>query len=138
MNESLHKRNKPKRHFQIVLILLSLFIFSSVLFAHSWMAPKEAAQKKNPIPMNPASIQNGKGIFLQSCAYCHGEKAGGRDSQTAGLKKDTPDLVQRLIDHTDGDFHWKIKNGRGEMPAFNEELSDDDIWDVINFIKSLE
>ena len=40
--------------------------------------------------------------------------------------------------HTDGDFFWKIQNGKGEMPSFKEDLSGNDIWNVINYIKSSE
>jgi mono/diheme cytochrome c family protein len=46
-------------------------------------------------------------------------------------------LVMRLRNHSEGDFFWKISNGRGLMPGFEDQLRETQIWDVINFIKSL-
>ena len=40
--------------------------------------------------------------------------------------------------HPDGDFAWKVANGRGAMPAWKEILSERDIWHVVNYIQSLE
>ena len=53
-------------------------------------------------------------------------------------KKLTPkpaDLVERAAHHSDGDFVWKITNGRGAMPAFKDQLSENDVWDLTNFLK---
>jgi mono/diheme cytochrome c family protein len=131
-------KNKLKKIPLVLVMVFLIFICSKILFAHSWMAPKEEAQKQNPISFNKASISNGKKIFREDCAHCHGENAKGRPSKSTGLKKDTSNLIQRLKNHTEGDFHWKIKNGKGEMPSFNEDLSVKEIWDVINFIKNLD
>ncbi len=40
--------------------------------------------------------------------------------------------------HPDGDFAWKITNGRGPMPGWKGTLTDEQIWNVVNFIQSLE
>jgi mono/diheme cytochrome c family protein len=37
--------------------------------------------------------------------------------------------------HVDGDFAWKIRNGRDEMPAWGEELDDAEIWNLVSFIQ---
>jgi len=39
--------------------------------------------------------------------------------------------------HPDGDFAWKIANGRGPMPAWKQSLKPNQIWDAVNFIQSL-
>ena len=46
-------------------------------------------------------------------------------------------LVKRLINHTEGDFFWKIQNGKGKMPSFKEDLLEKQIWNIVNFIKGL-
>lgn len=48
---------------------------------------------------------------------------------------ETPNLKQRLKTHSDGDFFWKINEGRGQMPSFKDELSDEEKWYIINYIK---
>ena len=111
---------------------------SNSLLAHRWMAPKEAAQKQNPISLNQVSISGGKEIYSKNCANCHGDKATGLSSESTRLQKDTPNLIQGLKNHTDGDFLWKIQNGKVEMPSFIKDLSENDIWNIINYIKSLD
>jgi mono/diheme cytochrome c family protein len=39
--------------------------------------------------------------------------------------------------HPVGDLAWKIENGRGVMPAWKGILSESQIWDLVNYIKSL-
>lgn len=121
----------------IVFILLSLSMVSP-LAAHEWMAPKKAANQQNPVSATVESVQQGEELFIINCAYCHGEKASGMSADEAGLKTSSPNLVKRLSNHTDGDFFWKIQHGRGEMPPFKDDLQDADIWNIINFIKSIK
>ena len=105
------------------------------VMAHSWMAPKEAAEVKNPIVLDAESARKGKDAYLDLCAACHGENLEGLKAEEAGLDIDTPNLKQRLKTHTDGDFFWKINEGRGEMPSFKDELSDDEKWQIIYYIR---
>lgn len=111
------------------------FVTTEVI-AHEWMAPKTAAKQANPVPYEQDSIGRGKEVYLDNCVACHGDRAQGMNAEEAGLKKDAPNLKKRLSTHTDGDFYWKIQEGRGEMPSFKEELSPKEIWEVIHFIKS--
>ena len=105
--------------------------------AHSWMAPQQYAKQQNPQAADEESVHFGKALFTEHCAFCHGKEAEGLDHQSTGLQKDTPNLPKRLATHSDGDFHWKIKNGKGNMSSFVERLGDDDIWNIINYIKTL-
>ena len=105
------------------------------VMAHSWMAPKEAAEIKNPIVLDVESARKGKEAYLDFCAACHGDNLEGLKAEEAGLDIDTPNLKQRLKTHTDGDFFWKINEGRGEMPSFKDELSDDEKWQIIYYIR---
>ena len=77
--------------------------------------------------------------FVQTvmCSDCHGENAEGLKSKDTGLKKNTGNLKKLLKDHSDGDFFWKIQNGKGEMPSFVNDLKEIQIWHIINHIKSL-
>ncbi len=55
----------------------------------------------------------------------------------SGLRQKPPDLGKMAYHHPDGDLAWKIAEGRGAMPGWRETLSDEDIWDLVNFIRSL-
>lgn len=103
--------------------------------AHGWMAPKEEAARPNPVGMDRGAIARGEATYIEHCAVCHGERVEGLSAAETGLSSDTPDLGKRLLSHTDGDFFWKITNGRGEMPSFQDDLSATQIWEVIHFIR---
>lgn len=121
----------------VLLIFISLVLNGNFSFAHGWKAPLDASGVKNPISFTEMSQQNGKEIFLDNCSSCHGYDTKGLSKEKTGLRMDTPNLIKRLKNHTEGDFFWKIQTGRGQMPSFKEDLSDTEIWDTINFIRGL-
>ncbi len=120
------------------IISVIILCFGQQSFAHSWMAPKNETEKKNPIPASSKSIKTGQILFKDLCSSCHGLNAKGLKKDATDLTKNTPNLTTRLKSHSDGDFHWKILNGKGEMPSFKEDLTKKEIWDIINHIKTLE
>lgn len=40
--------------------------------------------------------------------------------------------------HSDGDFAWKIKTGKDEMPAWEDDLEEKEIWSLVNYIQSFK
>ena len=88
----------------------------NITLAHESMASADEGKRPNPIAAERKSIEQGGRIYLDSCAACHGDKIEGMRAAETGLKMDSPELKRRLLTHTDGDFFWKIKNGRGDLP----------------------
>lgn len=120
----------------IMYLFISVFLVGTAVMAHEWMAPAEEGTRANPIIMEKTSVERGRNIYISDCAACHGENSEGMVPEKTGLQMATPNLKKRLVTHTDGDFFWKIQNGRGEMPSFQDVLSDQEIWDVINYLRS--
>ena len=102
-----------------------------------WMAPADAAAKKNPIPADADSIMRGKALFQTNCAVCHGACGQGDGPAGAALNPKPANLREMAGEHSDGDFAWKIANGRGPMPAWKGVLQENQIWYLVNFIRSL-
>lgn len=102
-----------------------------------WMAPPADAAKPNPVASNPASIDRGKKTYFQNCASCHGAKAMGDGPAAATLNPKPTNLRAMSGGHADGDFAWKIANGRGVMPAWKGVLKENEIWELVNYIQSL-
>jgi mono/diheme cytochrome c family protein len=102
-----------------------------------WMAPEEFATRPNPVKADNASLARGKKLFAANCVSCHGAGAHGDGPAGAALDPRPADLTAMAGQHPDGDFAWKITNGRGPMPAWNAQLSDKNIWDLVNFIQGL-
>ena len=100
----------------------------------------KAAFTLNPIPRSPESIARGKNIFERNCAVCHGPGGRGDGVAAASLPARPKDL-SRLAPppiFPDGVIAYRIANGKNLlMPAWNAMLSNNDVWDLINFIRSL-
>lgn len=70
--------------------------------------------------------------------HSHGVKALGDGVTAATLDPKPTNLKAMSGRHTDGDFTWKIANGRGAMPSWNKTLNENQIWDLVNFIQNLK
>ena len=92
------------------------------------------------VPYNAISVANGMLLYGESCAVCHGI-AGYGDGPAAGdLKPKPADLTARhAASHTVGDLYWWLSHGIKEtaMPGFKESFSEDERWDLINFLRAL-
>lgn len=106
------------------------------LEAH-WSAPTVAAGRQNPIPSTTVSIYRGKNLFQANCVSCHGTSARGDGPLAKALTPKPADLVAMAPTHPDGGLAWKIAEGRGAMPGWKQSLSEKEIWNVVNFLKSL-
>lgn len=102
-----------------------------------WMAPAEAAKQRNPVAAKRASIDRGRKLFQANCVTCHGTQGKGDGPAAAALNPKPADLSVMAGQHTDGDFAWKIANGRGAMPPWKQTLKPNQIWDLVNFIQSM-
>jgi mono/diheme cytochrome c family protein len=122
------------------LLGLSLIAIVALVFAHEktgWIAPEEAKKMKNPIKAIKASIQKGKEIYEKKCALCHGIKGDGKGPNSAGLDpKPTNFRDSHGEKMTDGEHFWKITTGRGGMPSFAKDLTEEERWHVINYVNT--
>ena len=101
----------------------------------------------NPVAPTAASLAAGKRYFDGNCAACHGDRAEGavRAGRALSIIDDSarqpPDLTDDRWDHgpSDGDIFTVIKRGLPPtmMPGFEGGISDTDIWNVVNYLRSL-
>lgn len=98
-----------------------------------------AAVTRNPIPRSSQSIDRGRALFHHDCEVCHGAGGRGDGPAAASLPKRPEDLTEIAPPpyFPDGVVAYRIANGGEVMPAWKGALSADDIWDLINFIRSL-
>ena len=102
-----------------------------------WKAAPEADGYKNPNKPTPASIAAGKKVYDKFCVLCHGTEGNGDgpSAKTMLISPATFRAKEPMRSQSDGALAWKILNGRGPMPSWAPVLSEDDIWNVINFIR---
>ena len=82
-------------------------------------------------------LERGAGVFQRSCASCHGV---GREQKVAlGFKVAPPDLADATLQKrlTDADFRKVIREGRGQMPPFGKMLDDEEVNDLLAYLRSL-
>lgn len=101
----------------------------------------EAAKQKNPVPADAASIAAGKQVYEKNCANCHGKTGAGDGMMGAELNPKPSDLTDADWKHgsTDGEIFTVVKDGvKGTgMKAFNSKLTARQIWDAVNYVRSL-
>jgi mono/diheme cytochrome c family protein len=104
-----------------------------------WTAPAEYKTKKNPIANDEASNKAGMALYNKNCASCHG-KTGLGDGVKARMLKDFPGDFSGAAfqNQTDGEHFYKTKSGKGEMPKYEGKLTDDDIWNIVNYMRTLK
>lgn len=94
----------------------------------------------NPIKSSSDSQGRGKQTFETNCATCHGLSGNGQGPAAHGITTFPRQLWTwyNTDSSTDSYLYWFITNGRNEMPPWGLVLSEDERWDVINYIKTLK
>ena len=111
-------------------------------------APANAATLANPVASTPASIAAGRKAYDANCASCHGDKAQGATKAGIAISiieesggRQAPDLTDDQWDHggSDGQVYSVIKRGVPPtmMAGWDGRLTDDEIWHIVNYIRSL-
>jgi mono/diheme cytochrome c family protein len=128
-------------------LVLTLLLFAAVLAPAQTTRPASKtayqpvpvadARQPNPVKPTPESIESGKKIYGYECASCHGALGDGKTEVAKDMK--LPDLSDPAYqkDRTDGEMFYVIKTGRGDMPHEGDRVKPEQIWDMVNYIRSL-
>lgn len=111
------------------------------LFLHQG-PPAEYRGAVNPLTPDPATLAEGRALFSDNCARCHGA-AGMGDGDGARSLDPSPALLAYLIQMpmlVDEYLLWSIADGGRDfgtgMPAFRRLLSRDQIWKIVLFMRA--
>jgi len=91
-----------------------------------------AATFANPFAQDRAAAGEGRRLFNRfNCSGCHGDHAGG------GMGPSLRDL-DWLYGNSDEQIFDSIERGRAHgMPAWGRKLSQDQIWRLVTYLKTL-
>ncbi len=122
MDTSHLKNNRPW------LLIASLFIALTLLSAC-------AEAEKFPVELTDSRVEAGRIVYSQNCASCHGPVDGPAAIDPAPVHGDaghTWHHPDRLL------YQWILDRPplATVMPAFRDVLSDDEVLDVLAYIKS--
>jgi mono/diheme cytochrome c family protein len=105
-----------------------------------WTLPPDAGKEQNPIAESPEIVQKGERVYRSRCQRCHGRegKGNGPDADPDKPAGNLTDRVRAAF-NPDGVVFYKVWNGRQspKMPAFKTEMSKDEVWTVIHYMKTL-
>jgi mono/diheme cytochrome c family protein len=104
-----------------------------------WDVPANYKTMKNPVAQGDESNKAGLALYTKYCASCHG-KTGLGDGVKARMLKDFPGDFSGAFyqDQTDGEHFYKTKFGRNDMPKYEGKLSDDNIWKMVNYMRTFK
>jgi mono/diheme cytochrome c family protein len=129
------------KNFKFLLTCALVVVFSISLAAQPkpWVAPANFKSMKNPIAMSDASTKAGQALFVRTCAACHGKTGLGDGPKSKSLKTAPTNFsTAEFQNQTDGEHFYKTKTGRGDMPKYEGKMSDDDIWNVVNYMRTFK
>jgi mono/diheme cytochrome c family protein len=132
-----------------LVIFALLFFLACILGAQQTQPPAEKppeykitaqdAHRQNPVKPTPESLAKGKKTYEIDCAMCHGENGDGKGDLAADIKNiadfTAPDTLKNL---TDGELFYIIRKGKGDMPPEGDRAKNDDVWNLVNYIRSLK
>ena len=101
---------------------------------------KRSDRFKNPVAANDSAATGaGQKIYDDNCAGCHGSAKGPSTWGAKGLYPRAPQFFQEGSDVDPKEAYAAIRDGvrYSGMGAWRDQMKDDDMWKVANFVARL-
>lgn len=117
-----------------------LMAFATKVYNDPWPVPEKYQKMANPVKSDAGSIAEGKALYNQHCSSCHGKKGKGDGPKAAQLDTECGDFTSADFQkQSDGSLFYKTMEGRKDMPSFKKKISsENDVWAVVNYLRSLK
>ena len=88
-----------------------------------------------PSVCTPLIAEDAAGLYKSKCAACHGaDGSGTATGKKLGTHEFTSPDVQGM---SDDDLSKAIAEGKGKMPAYRKGLSEQQVKDLVAYVRSL-
>jgi mono/diheme cytochrome c family protein len=93
-----------------------------------------------PVPITAERLAVGKKMFGVYCAVCHGVAAYGGSIVAENMGAPRPPSLRRsaMLSVPDGYFFVVATHGTGRMPSYASQLTPDERWSVVAYLKQLQ
>ena len=94
---------------------------------------------RNPEPITTDLLKRGQQRYDIYCAPCHDRTGSGRGivpSKAVWVPGNLHD--QRIVNFVDGELYHVISNGRRSMPGYAKQISEQDRWAIVAYIRALQ
>jgi cytochrome c5 len=117
---------------KINIFFVFTFLLGPVLLANTNIS---SFTERTELPLVDIS---GREVYSQHCSKCHG--ADGQGDTELGRKYEVPNIANAKWQkrHSDQKITKAIIKGEGDMPAFGEKLSKEQITALVGYIRSLK
>lgn len=110
---------------RLKLLIVILFFVSGLL------ACIESQPKRNEFKIADSKSYEAS-LFRQNCAICHGQEANGKEVDGRLI----PSLrYGDAATKTEEEIYLQIKEGKLPMPAFKNQLTEEEIQKMVKFIR---
>lgn len=117
-----------------------LAVGGAILLAWSLSVPAfPDTYRRSGVAYLTVSIAHGQSIFEERCQRCHGSGGHGDGPLARSMRRPPANLTEpHTALHTAGDMYWWFSEGipAGGMPGFAGVLSEEDRWDIVNFLRA--
>ena len=100
------------------------------------------AQAKNPVASSAESVASGAKLFSRNCQSCHGKEGKGDGLAGAKLDPKPSNLTDADWKHgsTDPEIFQVIHDGAKNtaMKAYGSRMTEHELWDLVNYIRTLK
>jgi mono/diheme cytochrome c family protein len=96
------------------------------------------AALRNPLPAAPDVLAHGRFVFENVCIACHGAEGAGDGEVTRLFPKPPSLMTQKVRDWPDGALFHRPMRGQASMPSHARQITQDDAWAVVHYIRSMQ
>ncbi len=94
----------------------------------------------NPLRITAGLLKRGQQRFTINCSPCHGQLADGNGiTKKIGAMPVVANLHdKRIVSMADGELFYVITNGRNQMGAYGPNVTVEDRWAIIAYLRALQ
>lgn len=101
-------------------------------------AERAGRDLKNPFNATPENLARGQYIFANYCQVCHGATGGGDGPLVPKYPNPPSYQTEKSKALPDGNMFHVITMGRNNMPSHAAQVSPEDRWKVILYMRKLQ
>ena len=103
-------------------------------------ALRAGEELQSPVAANDArALARGNTVFTNFCAPCHGPGGTGNGPVAArGYPPPASLMAEKAVKMKDGQMFHVLTYGQGNMPSYAAQISRDDRWKAILYVRSLQ
>jgi mono/diheme cytochrome c family protein len=132
---------KKQTHATYFIVLFLFFAAAVAVTAYAvvqWNTRAKERNVKNPVPPTAEALAAGSQIYQQHCQSCHGSKGDGKGEKAPELSTAPGDFTdaKKMSGLTDGEIFAEVTEGHHPMPAFADKLTEEQRWEVVDFVRA--